>query len=101
MFKEFTGDSPEMTEAIVSHDWDRMLVHRVVKNDEQARRIKIDTIVNLTMLNEIYITLRSKSKFYPYLSPKDVEAFFAKDLGVERRNDMILKTTIHNFCLET
>ena len=53
------------------------------------------------MLNEIYITLRSKSKFYPYLSPKDVEAFFAKDLGVERKNDMILKTTIHNFCLET
>ena len=34
VFKEFTGDSPEITEAIVSHDWDRMLIHRVVKNEE-------------------------------------------------------------------
>lgn len=39
------------------HDWDKMLISRVVEEEEQLRRIKNEIVNNLTMFKEIYIWL--------------------------------------------
>eukprot|EP00353_Schmidingerella_taraikaensis_P001898 CAMPEP_0185598444 /NCGR_PEP_ID=MMETSP0434-20130131/81997_1 /TAXON_ID=626734 ORGANISM="Favella taraikaensis, Strain Fe Narragansett Bay" /NCGR_SAMPLE_ID=MMETSP0434 /ASSEMBLY_ACC=CAM_ASM_000379 /LENGTH=166 /DNA_ID=CAMNT_0028227427 /DNA_START=1548 /DNA_END=2048 /DNA_ORIENTATION=- len=84
----------------MTHDWDRMLVSRIVTDPEQQRRIKNELICNCQMLSEIYIYLRSKSKTFPYLDPKDVARFFIEKLDF-KCFDMLHKATLHNICLET
>jgi len=77
-----------------------MFISRIVEDEEQVRRIRIELVCNLTMLSEIYVYLRSRSKYYPYLNFVDIQRFFLTDLGAGSK-DMLLKATIHNFCLET
>ena len=50
------------------HDWDAMLIKRVVTDEEQLRRIKVEIQNNLIMFKDIYVYLQSKSSSYPYLN---------------------------------
>jgi len=89
VFKEFRRDTQEVIEKLVMHDWERMLLSRLVEDPEQKRRIKNELICNFNMLNEIYILIRSHSKHYPFLSPVEVSAFLCEKLGFNKSKDFV------------
>lgn len=65
VFSKFMEDTPDTIERIVKHDWNLMLVSRVVEEEAQRNKIKNDLVVNMQMLKDIYHHLQSKSKTYP------------------------------------
>jgi len=81
------------------HDWDKMLINRVVTEEDQLRRIKNEIVNNLTMFKEIYIWLQSKSSTYPYVNDQVIKELFIDALKFGRRNHLTA-ASLHNIVLE-
>lgn len=54
VFKEWKEDSPDVLAQVFKHDWDHMLITRIIDDEEQLRRIKFEIQNNLVMIKEIY-----------------------------------------------
>ena len=99
VFKEWKEDSPDVLAQIFKHDWDKMLVGRIVEDEEQIRRIRMEIQNNLVMLKEIYCYLQSKSNTYPSVSDTCVKEVFIDALNFGKRSHLTA-TSLHNIVLE-
>ena len=100
VFKDWREDTAEVLEQLVKHDWQHMLIDKLVSDEVQRRRIKSVFIVNLQLIKDIYCYLQSKSRSYPYVEARDVHELFITEMGLGR-NDRFVRVEINNICLET
>ena len=57
VFTEWKEDSPEVLSQVFKHDWEKMLIGRLVEDEEQLKRLKNEIQNNLIMFKEIYVYL--------------------------------------------
>ena len=86
VFREFKADTPEVMANIVKHDWDKMLIKKVIRDDEQIKKIKQEVTHQLPMLKDVYSFLQSKSKNYPWVSSVVMKSFFIDKLDLGTHN---------------
>ena len=99
IFKEWKEDTADTMGQIFKHDWDRMLITRVLEDEEQLRRIKTEIVANMHMLKEIYVYLQSKSDLYPWIDEKVIKKFLIDELDLSD-TALVTRESLYNIVLE-
>ena len=77
-----------------------MLVSRLIDNEEQQRKIKIEIQSNLYMLKEIYHNLQGLSPFSPWVDANTLRKMFIEEMNIGNSN-MLTNASLYNIILET
>ena len=54
VFKDWKEDGTEIIGQIQKHDWQKMVIEKLIEEEEQCKKIKNELLANLYMLKEIY-----------------------------------------------
>ena len=100
VFKDWKEDEAEVLGQIFKHDWSHMLVSRLIENEEQQRKIKIEIQSNLYMLKEIYHNLQGLSPFSPWVDANTLRKMFIEEMNIGNSN-MLTNASLYNIILET
>ena len=86
MFDLWHEDSVATVQKVVKHDWDKLLVSRLVPDPEELRKIKNELICNFSMLKEVFHFLQSKSKSWPAVEVRQLIDLLVGKIGLGEKD---------------
>lgn len=66
-FREWKEDTIEITSAMFKHDWEHMMIQKMIEDPIELKKIRNEIVVNFKDFIEIYHYLQSRSKTYPWV----------------------------------
>ena len=99
IFDTWKEDTVDTVQKVVKHDWEKMLISRIVPDHVELRKIKNEIISNFAMIKEVWHHLQSKSSVWPCIDVSGIMNMFTEHLGVGKDNRLIC-TALNNIALE-
>ena len=84
---------------MIKHDWDKILINRVVPDHVEQRKIKNELISNFSMIKEIWHYLQARSKVFPFIDLVSLIDMFKNNFDFCKHNQL-LTLQLYNIALE-